>query len=192
MAALAISAFLCVPAQAQDETRHEVSISYGVVPNSIWLDILDDVLSDVVGMKYERDGYVGPIALEYFYHTTPLVGVGAIATFVNDKKKGHNNDQITSQAVNSNFTIMPAVKFNWLRRANWGVYSKVAAGATFRHFSEDFNNNGNKNTLTDNKVLFNFQVSALGIETGIKNVVGYAELGIGEQGIGLVGIRYKF
>ena len=43
LAALAISALIGVPAQAQDETRHEISFSYGVLPNSIWLDITSDI-----------------------------------------------------------------------------------------------------------------------------------------------------
>jgi hypothetical protein len=41
-------------------------------------------------------------------------------------------------------------------------------------------------------VFFNFQVSALGIEAGTENVRGFAELGIGEQGIALAGVRIRF
>ena len=40
LAVLAISALMSVPAQAQEETRHEIGISYGTVPNSTWIDIL--------------------------------------------------------------------------------------------------------------------------------------------------------
>jgi hypothetical protein len=89
---------------------------------------------------------------------------------------------------------MPSVKFNWLRKNNWGMYSKLAAGATYTHFCfEDYENDrktGEKETAND--LFFNFQVSLIGIEAGNQHVRGFAEFGIGEQGIALAGVRYKF
>ena len=188
MAALAVSAILCVPAQAQEETRHEVGISYGAVPNSIWLDAFGDVISSIFGEKYEQDSYVGPIGIEYFYHTSPLIGIGAVATFVNNKEDGIRDNQVVSKISSSYYTLMPAVKFNWLRRDKWGMYSKLAVGATYRDYSKKHD----QEKTTDNEVLFNFHVSALGVEAGGQQVRGFAELGIGEQGIILAGVRYKF
>ena len=188
MAALAVSAILCVPAQAQEETRHEVGISYGAVPNSIWLDAFGDVISSIFGEKYEQDTYVGPIGIEYFYHTSPLIGIGAVATFVNNKEDGIRDNQVISKTSSSYYTLMPAVKFNWLRRDKWGMYSKLAVGATYRDYSKKHD----QEKTTDNEVLFNFHVSALGVEAGGQHVRGFAELGIGEQGIILGGVRYKF
>ena len=40
--------------------------------------------------------------------------------------------------------------------------------------------------------MFNFQVSAIGVEVGSPKFRGFAELGYGEQGIALIGLRYKF
>lgn len=188
MAALAVSAILCVPAQAQEETRHEVGISYGAVPNSIWLDAFGDVISSIFGEKYEQDSYVGPIGIEYFYHTSPLIGIGAVATFVNNKEDGIRDNQVVSKISSSYYTLMPAVKFNWLRQDKWGMYSKLAVGATYRDYSKKHD----QEKTTDNEVLFNFHVSALGVEAGGQQVRGFAELGIGEQGIILGGVRYKF
>lgn len=37
LAALAISVLVNIPAQAQDECRHEISASYGAVANSTWI-----------------------------------------------------------------------------------------------------------------------------------------------------------
>ena len=188
MTALAVSAILCVPAQAQEETRHEVGISYGAVPNSIWLDSFGDVISSIFGEKYEQDAYVGPIGIEYFYHTSPLIGIGAVATFVNNKEDGIRDNQVISKISSSYYTLMPAVKFNWLRRDKWGMYSKLAIGATYRDYSKTHE----QEKATDNEVLFNFQVSVLGVEAGGQHVRGFAELGIGEQGVILGGVRYKF
>jgi hypothetical protein len=90
---------------------------------------------------------------------------------------------------------MPSVKFNWLRKNSWGLYSKVAVGASVARFSDqDYNENGKltgeKNITND--VFFNFQASLIGIEAGNQQVRGFAEVGVGEQGIFLGGVRYKF
>ena len=75
------------------------------------------------------------------------------------------------------------------------MYSKVGLGVTFRTQKEDINeakasNNGSDQSKND--VFFNFQLSALGMEFGAETVRGFVELGVGEQGMGLVGIRCKF
>lgn len=51
MAALAISTVMSIPVQAQDEmeTRHEIGITYGTVPNSVWVDIFTDVIGSMFG-----------------------------------------------------------------------------------------------------------------------------------------------
>ena len=49
---------------------------------------------------------------------------------------------------------------------------------------------GEKNITND--VFFNFQASLIGVEVGNQQVRGFAEVGVGEQGIFLGGVRYKF
>ena len=191
-AALAISALVCVSAQAQDEPRHEFSVSYGVVPNSIWLDITSDVIGSLFGATYDHSGLTGPIGLEYYYRTSSLIAVGAVATFTQHTEEEKLKSEITRTSKNSYFTLMPSIKFNWLRRSNWGMYTKVAAGASLRHSSLQNNNDLTAKKTTDNTVFFNFQVSALGIEAGTDNVRAFAELGVGEQGVGLAGVRFRF
>ena len=195
LAVLAISALMCVPAQAQDETRHEVSVSYGVVPNSIWLDVLTDVIPAAFGVEYDTKSYVGPIGVEYFYHTSPLVGVGAIGVFATNNQDGFYKELLDSHRVRSYITFMPAVKFNWLRKDKWGLYSKLALGGTYAHFSEQgYDENGKKlgEEETTNDYIFNFQASLIGVEAGNNHVRGFAEFGVGEQGVALAGVRFKF
>ena len=191
LTALSISALMCVPVHAQDETRHEVSISYGVLPNSIWLDIADDIIASSFGADISNSAAVGPIGLEYYYRTSPLIAVGAVATFAGHSEEQKRDGAITAKSKNSYFTLMPSVKFNWLRRNNWCMYSKIAAGATLQHSSVE-GTATDRNNYTDNQVFFNFQVSALGIEAGSQNVRGFVELGTGEQGVALAGVRFRF
>ena len=195
---LAISAMVCMPALAQDETtepRQEISISYGAVPNSIWIDVLTDVFPAMFGETHNNEHYVGPIGLEYYYHTSPLVGVGAVAVVATNNEDAYSKEVLKAHHIRSYYTLMPAVKFNWLRKNKWGMYSKVAIGATLSASSNQaYNENGKLtgNKETSNDVFFNFQASLLGVEVGGQHVRGFAELGIGEQGIILGGVRYKF
>lgn len=197
-AILAISALISIPVQAQEteeEMRHEVSISYGGIPNSIWIDLLTDVIPAIFGEKHEKEHYVGPIGLEYYYHTSPLVGVGAVAVFATNNLDARSQNVLKSHQIKSYYTLMPAVKFNWLRKTNWGMYSKVAIGASLANFSkQDYNESGKLtgSKESSNDVFFNFHASLLGVEAGGQHVRGFAELGVGEQGIILGGVRYKF
>ena len=88
LATLAVSAFMCMPIQAQDEleTRHEVAVSYGAVPNSVWIDIYTDIIPAIFGEERKGKGYFGPIGLEYYYHTSSLIGVGAVAVYASSKQ----------------------------------------------------------------------------------------------------------
>ena len=198
LAVLAISSFMSVPVQAQEEemeTRHEIGVSYGAVPNSIWINVLSDVIPAIFGVNYETNHYVGPIGLEYYYHTSPLIGVGAVAVLATNDEDGFRKEIQDSHVTKTYFTFMPSVKFNWLRKEKWGLYSKVAVGSTYSHFTrQDYDDNGR---MTGDKeitkdLLFNFQASLIGVEAGGKNVRGFAEIGLGEQGIALAGVRYKF
>lgn len=192
LAALVLSSIVCLPVQAQEEmeTRHEVAISYGAVPNSIWIDAYTDIIQAMFGETQDCYSYVGPIGLEYYYHTNPLIGVGAIAMFTANKENGFDEDLHTSRTEKSYFSFMPSVKFNWLRKNNWGLYSKVAAGVTYIHFAKESLVIEDKETVND--LLFNFHASLIGVEAGNQHVRGFAELGVGEQGVALAGVRFKF
>ena len=187
----------CASAQTQEieETRHEMAVSYGTIPNSIWIDVLSDVIPAIFGEKADDKGYIGPIGLEYYYHTSPLVGVGAVAVLATNNENAYQKETLDSHRIRSYYTLMPSVKFNWLRKAKWGMYSKVALGATLAHScKQNYNDNGKLtgDKETHNDVFFNFQASLIGVEAGGQQARGFVELGLGEQGIALAGVRYKF
>lgn len=191
-AVLAVSAFMCVPAQAQDkmETRHEIAVSYGTLPNSIWVDAYTSIIESMFGEKKDSYRFVGPVGLEYYYHTSPVLGIGAVATFTTNKQNGFYEEEKITNTTRSYFSFLPSIKVNWLRKDNWGMYSKVAAGVTYAHFNKKSCVSNDQETVND--LLFNFHVSLLGIEAGSQHVRGFAELGVGEQGVALAGVRFKF
>ena len=192
--ALALSVVMCITVQAQDEMRQELSISYGAVPNSIWMDAISDLFSGLAGKSATQDKHFGPLGVEYFCHTSSLVGVGAVAVIHTSSEDYCRNNQLDNHSFKGYYTLMPAVKFNWLRKEHWGMYNKIALGATYAHgTTQDYNDNGVKSgeVKTEDSVLFNFQVS-LGVEAGKNHMWGFTEVGIGEQGIAMLGVRYKF
>ncbi len=88
-------------------------------------------------------------------------------------------------------TLMPAVKLDWLRQKNFGMYSKLAIGATLRSEKIDYETAGHDD-YSNTEMHVNWQVSLLGLEVGGRNLRGFLEVGTGEQGIFDIGLRYKF
>ena len=70
------------------------------------------------------------------------------------------------------------------------MYSKVAAGISYVNTNtKDVDPSVAEEKNKD--VIFNFQASLIGIEAG-GQLRGFAEFGMGEQGVILLGIRYNF
>ena len=177
-------------AMAQDEFKHEVAISYGALSNSQILDVFEEAITapSQGGTTLKDDKFFGPISAEYFYHLQPWIGIGGILVY--GQKKGDlysdSDNKKIGEDKNTYLTVMPAAKFDWFRRANVGLYSKLGVGVTLRHdVSEDID-------YDESNMHVNWQLTAIGVEVGSKQIRAFAELGTGEQGIFLGGIRCKF
>ena len=157
---------------AQDEWKNEISIAYGGGANT------DIVMSLAKGMFTGKQlDYWGPISAEYFYRPDERLGIGGIFAI-----SGCKWDD-TGDAKSKYYTVMPAVKYNWLNKSGFSMYSKAAVGLTVDSQS------GGRESKTE--VLFNWQASLVGMDFG-GAFRGFVELGLGEQGIILGGLRYKF
>ena len=179
--------------EGYEDTKHEVAIVFGVESNSQWIDTFENIFSNYT---YENDRYMEPISAEYFYHINKMLGLGAIFVYGNHKQDlydrwSSSKDRIRiGKSSNSYYTLMPAVKFNFLRKKNVGLYSKAALGVTYR--TESIDCIDDSDDYDEKGLLFNFQLSFIGVEAGSPYLRGFAELGVGEQGIVCAGIRYKF
>lgn len=177
-------------AMAQDEFKHEVAISYGALSNSQILDVFEEAITAPFqgNTTLKDDKFFGPISAEYFYHLQPWIGIGGILVY--GQKKGDLYSDADNKKIgedkNTYLTVMPAAKFDWFRRANVGLYSKVGVGVTLRHdVTDDID-------YDESNMHVNWQLTAIGVEVGSKQIRAFAELGAGEQGIVLGGIRCKF
>ena len=192
MAAVAMMTAMNVNAQnGYDETKHEVAISYGIDSNSQIIDAFENIGGALVGAKFENEKFTGPISAEYFYHVKNWLGVGGIFAYGQNKQDVYLLGDKDGVSKNTYLTLMPAVKFDWLRKKHFGMYSKLAVGATLRNEKYDSVDASSKDD-SDSEVHVNWQISLLGIEAGGPTIRGFLELGTGEQGIALIGVRYKF
>ena len=173
-----------------ESTKHEVALSYGFGSNSQLIDDMEKILVAPLGARMGSDHYAGPISGEYFYHVKSWCGVGGILTFGRNKESMTVAGADAGNLINTYYTVLPAVKFDWLRRRNFGLYSKLGLGATIRH--EKIADNPLGKDDSDTQAHFNWQASLVGFEAGSPCIRGFAELGFGEQGIFLAGVRYKF
>lgn len=176
-----------VSVNAQEETKHEVGVFYGINSAS---DILSSITSAFAAAAGDQSSFFGPIGVEYYYHVSPVVGVGGVASYAGCKaidKKTNTKD------LNEKFiTVMPSVKFNWLRKKSFGMYSALSAGVMFSSVSvEGEAKTADPDAKDETVTAFMFQATALGLEFGGK-VRGFVEAGLGEKGLLCAGLRYKF
>lgn len=176
-----------VNVSAQNEKKHEIGAFYGFGSAS---DIFSSITSSFSAAAGSQASFFGPIGVEYYYHVSPVVAVGGVASYAKCKaedKKTHKDD------LNESFiTVMPSVKFNWLRRKSFGMYSALSAGLMFLSVSfDDSVKAADPDAKKETKATFMFQATALGVEFG-GNLRGFAEAGIGEKGLLCAGLRYKF
>ena len=180
-------ALLSMGAQAQD-CKNEFGVFYGLGSASNVLSLITSSISAAAG---DQSSFWGPIGAEYYYHITPVVGVGAVAAYAGCKaedEKTHKDD-LTETFI----TVMPSVKFNWLRKKHFGMYSAASAGVLFCSIScNDNAKASDPNAKDETLTTFIFQATAIGAEFGGEQFRGFVEAGIGEKGLLCAGLRYKF
>ena len=154
-------------------------------------NILSIITSSISAAAGDQSSFWGPIGVEYYYHVSPVVGVGAVAAYAGCKaedEKTHQDD-LTETFI----TVMPSVKFNWLRKKHFGLYSAASAGVLFCSVScNDNAKTADPNAKDETVAVFMFQATAIGAEFGGEQLRGFVEAGIGEKGQLCAGLRYKF
>jgi len=189
--ALTVATLSAKAQESNAETKHEIAVGIGTYSNSQWIDDLETVTTTLSGVTLGKESYSGPFSVEYFYHPKSWLGVGGVFVY------GHHTQDfylagLKQGKVNDSYvTLMPAAKFDWLRKRHFGMYSKLAAGFTLRReTAKPFNQN--MSDASESAMHFNWQASLLGIEAGSSVLRGFVEVGVGEQGVALAGVRFKF
>ena len=184
MAVAAMMATLNANAQS-DELKNEIGVFYGVGSAS---DVISSIGAAFTVSTGDQTGFWGPIGVEYYHHLTPGVALGAVAEYAGckwDKNYGSDN------SVKSTYiTVMPSVKFNWMRRDHFGLYSSLSAGVMIASLNFD-DVRDVTNAENESETTFMFQVTGIGAEFG-GALRGFVEIGFGEKGLACAGLRYRF
>ena len=172
---------------AQDEPKNEIGVFYGVESASNILSVLTSSFAAAAG---DQGSWWGPIGAEYYYHISPVVAVGGVAVYASCKAEDEKTN--TEDLSETFITLMPSMKFNWLRKKSFGMYSALSAGVMFASISaNDAAKKADPDAKDETITRFMFQATALGIEFG-GNLRGFVEAGLGEKGTLCAGLRYRF
>ncbi len=176
---VAVTIMTVANVNAQDELKNEIGVYYGFGSCS---DIISTFGTSFNFDRSDQTSMWGPVGVEYYYHVTPGVAFGAMASIAGCTWSKN------SDASSKYITVMPSVKFNWLRKTHFGLYSSLAAGIMF--FSTSIKDENGKDK-SENITSFMGHATALGAEFG-GPFRGFIELGFGERGMLSAGLRYKF
>lgn len=178
-----------------DEPRHEIGVSYGagvsLIGDGIASGLVNGLFNSLGDSKKTNQKELGTFGVEYFYHlNNPRVAVGGVATFSRYGEDIEKDDKKVGERRRTYISVMPAIKYYWVNKQHFGLYSKAAVGAMYATAkSENYPDN---TSSKDNNFYFMYQASFIGLEAGSTHFRGFFEGGIGEQGIFLAGLRYKF
>lgn len=185
-------ALISMGAQAQDDEKNELSVSYGVgistIGDGIGNAIVNGLIDSWSGCEWDASRF-GTIGVEYFRHlNNPRLAVGAIFTFAKyaeDVIKKDDKSKVGDRS-RTYLTLMPSLKYYWVNGKSFGFYSKVAAGAMLMKYDDS------RISSSESQLYFMAQASPIGLEAGSTSFRGFIEAGFGEQGILLVGLRARF
>ena len=193
-ALLIISSFACL-AQT-DESRHEISVSYGyaTLPQAVdligaiggefmggfFVGIADVILpGDATYPKRINNGGTGGFSFQYLYSLNRTIKLGGTVCYEKTWGKWNNgSDYIVHYPA-----IMATSKFTWFNREHFGMYSKLSLGMM---------------QLIDGKnedkpiPMLAAQASTICMEFGGQSLRGFLETGWGNQGLLNLGMKFSF
>ena len=190
VALLIISSFVCL-AQT-DESRHEISVSYGYVTLPQYVDLVGVVGGTVIGglltgildtitpgdLEYPHiidHGGTGSFSFQYLYSINKRIKLGGTVCYENTWGEWNNGSYYKIHYP----AIMATSKFMWFNREHFGMYSKLSLGMTMLLNEESIQ-------------MLAAQASPVCMEFGGKTLRGFLETGWGNQGLLNFGMKYSF
>ena len=194
VALLIISSFVCLA--QNDESRHEISVSYGYVTLPQAVDLISTtgvqvmgVFVGIVGAFFSQDvveypqlidnGGTGSFSFQYLYSLNRTIKLGGTVCY--ESTWGEWNDGSDYKLHYP--AIMATSKFMWFNREHFGMYSKLSLGMTLLLGGQD-----NEESIQ----MLAAQASPVCMEFGGKTLRGFLETGWGNQGLLNFGVKYSF
>lgn len=176
-----------------DNSYHEFGLTYGKMGNAKMTELMGDVAGATTDMTLTNEVYGGTYGVDYFHRAVEdWFCLGLMLCYGQSTMDFSTADDgaVEGHLDHRYYSVMPAVKFDWLRTPIFGMYSRLALGVDLRHWQKEYvDGRPSEEGLSP---CFTFQVSLLGIELGLPRLRLFAEGGLGELGTLSGGLRFKF
>lgn len=198
----------CVKAQDCRLQNDEITLSYGRVSIPGFAYTFASIFTTALTFGYlSPEGFhsTGALTAGYWHHFSSRFSVGGNLVYENFRMNFNQyagkdeNGQILrkpSDWNNMSFTsLMPGVKFQWVNREHFGMFTKADAGGIWYHNQRiDIQADESNRETHDagNDFGFAFQLSLIGIEAGNGHWRGTTEIGWGMEGLVQAGVKYIF
>ncbi len=185
---LAIFAMLLVGFNSYAQSsKNEISVEYGqftLVEGGYLVGGVMGIMFSLGHFNFENTIMPGSLAVEYNRNVNSWFGYGGLASFEYVTSDTYSTDSEGNKTYGDKFnlgaaTLMPTTHFFWFRNPTFGMYSKLGVGLGVAFGS-------------DTSLFPAFQVSPVCMEFGGDKVKGLFELGVGIQGIAVLGIKRCF
>lgn len=129
----------------------------------------------------------GVWTLSYDYRFKKWFDLGLALSYYGEYSNSYSNfdSSLASRNRAHAITVMPVARFTWLNRKWVRMYSSFGLGATFGFGHLDYDSYYFEETT------FALQFTPVGISVG-RSLFGFAEIGVGAQGVLMMGMGYKF
>ena len=185
---------LCVVFSAyakDDDSRNEVSITYGQATLPQFAYVMGGVLGVAFTaghFTFENTHFVGSVGMEFIHYSNNWFGYGLAGMFDYMTADAYNVASDGTKTPNGKFklgyvSVMPVLKFAWLRRPHVGMYSKLGVGGGLEVSNGD---------AADKSFSWSGQITPVGIDFGGHAFRGFVEAGFGMQGLVNAGVRWLF
>ncbi|MFT3826484.1 MAG: outer membrane beta-barrel protein [Chitinophagaceae bacterium] len=173
-------------------SKHELSVGYGIGTTSEILDVFSDMLASAFtagGYSTTNDSYTGAFHVTYKYLFPNKLSLGGTFAYESGKadvmysgvKNGETKKKYYSGAVEADY--------RYVNKPAFSLYSGLGLGFTSYH--EEYIPDGRDDKSSDNMTHFNFQIIGIGVRFGT-HIGGFAEAGFGYKGIIAAGVFARF
>lgn len=176
-------------AQAQPRYKYEVNLSIGFLPQTSsyydnYYESFDDLYNIYEGGRYDYVSGTPLFSGEFAWYPVKRLGLGIGASYSRMKATKTVNELKGDYNINSIY-LLPQVKFFYITRDHFKLYSGAAAGIEGRIIQDMQSNYG--------RAKFTYEVIPIGMQWAGAVVFGFTELGLGPRMSGLrIGIGYRF
>lgn len=190
---LIVSICSCIISNSTKAQKNEINVSYGTVTSSEISELFSEtILTGFTGGLYSFKNFksTGAINVDYYRSASKRFKFGGAFIYEQFSREISFNKEFSGKTKNNYITVMPQIKFLYIAKPAFELYSGLGLGASLRNETFDPKETNTKKQK-DSEIFMAFHANLLGIRVG-KKLGGFAEIGFGNKGLINAGISYRF